>query len=73
MVVSHLDIKYLQKVVYKMYHDGELERSSTVAKNATIQFENKREVLREIEYYNLDVIISVGYRVKSQKGVRFWR
>jgi hypothetical protein len=48
-----------------------LEIYSTVAKFATLQKEGEREVKRDIEYYNLDVIISVGYRVKSQKGVKF--
>ena len=46
---------------------------STVAKFATVQTEGNREVTREIEYYNLDMIISVGYRVKSQRGVEFRR
>ena len=45
--------------------------NSTVAKFATVQKEGQREVTREIEYYNLDMIISVGYRVKSQNGVIF--
>ena len=45
--------------------------NSTVAKFATIQKEGTREVTRNIEYYNLDVIISVGYRVKSQNGIVF--
>ena len=45
--------------------------ASTVAKFATVQTEGNRQVEREIEYYNLDVIISVGYRVKSQRGVEF--
>ena len=44
---------------------------STVAKFATVQLEGDREVEREIEYYNLDMIISVGYRVKSKRGVEF--
>ena len=44
---------------------------STVAKFATVQIEGDREVERWIEYYNLDVIISVGYRVKSKRGVEF--
>ena len=44
---------------------------STVAKFATVQLEGNREVIREIEYYNLDVIISVGYRVKSKNGILF--
>ena len=46
---------------------------STVAKFATVQTEGNREVTREIENYNLDMIISVGYRVKSQRGVEFRR
>ena len=45
--------------------------NSTVAKFATVQIEGGREVERKIEYYNLDVIISVGYRVKSKRGVEF--
>ena len=46
---------------------------STVAKFATVQNEGGRAVTREIEYYNLDMIISVGYRVKSKRGVEFRR
>ena len=45
--------------------------NSTVAKYATVQKEGNRDVTREIDYYDLDVIISVGYRVKSQNGVIF--
>ena len=47
--------------------------NSTVAKFATVQIEGGREVERNIEYYSLDVIISVGYRVKSKRGVEFRR
>lgn len=47
--------------------------SSTVAKIATVQKEGKRDVNRDIEYYDLDVIVSVGYRVKSKKGIIFRR
>ncbi len=65
------DKSVVSRHIRNIFSDGELEKSSTVAKNATVQFEGGREILREIEYYNLDVIISVGYRVKSQKGVRF--
>ena len=49
----------------------ELDEDSTVAFFATVQKEGNREVERNIEYYNLDVIISVGYRVKSKKGIIF--
>ena len=45
--------------------------NSTVAKFATVQTEGNRKVTRDIEYYNLDMIISVGYRVKSQNGIIF--
>lgn len=48
-----------------------MSREGTVAKNATVQLEGQRNVERTVEYYNLDVIISVGYRVKSQRGVQF--
>ena len=47
--------------------------NSTVAKFATVQLEGAREVERQVEYYNLDMIISVGYRVKSARGVQFRR
>ena len=45
--------------------------NSTVAKYATVQKEENRDVTRKIEYYNLDVIISVGYRVKSKNRIIF--
>ena len=51
--------------------EEELDRSSTIAKFATVQKEGTREITRNIDYYNLDVIISVGYRVKSKNGVAF--
>ena len=47
--------------------------NSTVAKFATVQNESGRRVERDIEYYNLEMIISVGYRVKSQRGIEFRR
>ena len=47
--------------------------NSTVANFATVQNEGGRDVERKIEYYNLDMIISVGYRVKSQRGIEFRR
>lgn len=51
----------------------ELKGISTVAKFATVQSEGNRKVEREIEYYNLDMIISIGYRVKSSEGIKFRR
>ena len=52
-----------------IYDEGELDRDSTVANFATVQTEGGRTVQRLMDYYNLDVIISVGYRVKSQVGI----
>jgi hypothetical protein len=57
--------------IKNVFEDGELEYGSTVRKFRTVQIEGKREVEREIDYYNLDVIISVGYRVKSPQGTQF--
>ena len=67
------DVKTIGKHINNALKE-ELDRSeATVAKFATVQFEGGREVERSIEYYNLDVIISVGYRVKSKRGVEFRR
>ena len=57
--------------IRNIFEEGELTRSATVANFATVQMEGARQVERQIEYFNLDVIISVGYRVKSQRGVQF--
>jgi len=61
----------ISRHISNIYEEKELDRISTVAKNATVQIERNREVRREIEFYNLDVVISIGYRVKSQRGVQF--
>lgn len=67
------DIKTIGKHISNALKE-ELDReSATVAKIATVQKEGEREVLRQIEHYSLDVIISVGYRVKSKRGIEFRR
>lgn len=53
----------ISRHIKNIYHNHELEKKSTVAKVATVQKEGRREVKREIEFYNLDLILSVGYRV----------
>ena len=63
------DIKTIGKHIGNALRE-ELD-SSTVAKYATVQTEGGRQVTRDIEYYNLDMIISVGYRVKSKRGTAF--
>ena len=65
------DIKTIGKHIQSALRE-ELD-NSTVAKFATVQLEGAREVERQVEYYNLDMIISVGYRVKSTRGVQFRR
>lgn len=63
------DVKTIGKHINNALRE-ELD-NSTVAKFATVQNEGGRDVERDIEYYNLDMIISVGYRVKSKRGVEF--
>ena len=57
--------------IKNVFEEGELEASATVRNFRTVQTEGNREVERAIDYYNLDVIISVGYRVKSVQGTQF--
>lgn len=57
--------------VGNVFKEGELEQESTVKEYLTVQKEGLREVARKVKYYNLDVIISVGYRVKSKRGTAF--
>ena len=65
------DVKTNGKHINNVFEDGELQKSSTVANLATVQNEGGRTIERQIEYYNFDVIISVGYRVKSKQGTQF--
>ncbi|MEY8315301.1 MULTISPECIES: virulence RhuM family protein [Adlercreutzia] len=65
------DKSTISRHIQSVFDDGELEADSTVANFATVQIEGGREVERIVEHYNLDMIISVGYRVKSQQGVAF--
>jgi hypothetical protein len=57
--------------IKNVFEEGELDAISTVRKFRTVQLEGGRNVERELDYYNLDVIISVGYRVKSKQGTQF--
>ena len=57
--------------INNIYKVDELDRESTCAKIAQVQTEGKREVKRSIPYFNLDMIISVGYRVNSKRGIKF--
>ena len=57
--------------IKNVFDEGELEALATVRNFRTVQTEGNREVERAIDYYNLDVIISVGYRIKSPQGTKF--
>lgn len=70
-ILFERDIKTIGKHINNVFEEGELEQNRTVAKFATVQKEGKRSVERQVEHYNLDVIISVGYRVKSKRGTQF--
>ena len=67
----HRDVKTIGKHINNLFSEGELDKTATVAKFATVQNEGGREIQRLIQHYNLDVIISVGYRVKSKQGTLF--
>lgn len=67
------DIKTIGKYISTALKEELDSIESTVAKFATVQMEENREVERNVEYYNLDVIISVGYRIQSKRGVEFRR
>jgi hypothetical protein len=57
--------------IQNIYKEGELDEVSTCRKFRQVRIEGKREIKRNIEHYNLDVIISVGYRVNSKQGTQF--
>ena len=67
------DRSVVTRHISNVYKEHELEREGTCAKFAQVQIEGDREIVRQKENYNLDVIISVGYRIKSQRGVEFRR
>lgn len=64
------DKSVISRHLRNIFKDGELAREATVAKNATVQQEGARQVRRSIDLYNLDAIISVGYRVNSSRATR---
>lgn len=65
------DVRTVNEHVGNVFQEGELEKEPTIRKFRIVRQEGKRQVQREIDHYNLDMIISVGYRVKSQRGVQF--
>lgn len=65
------DRRTISEHISNVFEEKELDRTSTVRKFRTVRMEGEREVSRELDFFNLDVIISVGYRVKSQRGTQF--
>lgn len=65
------DKSVISRHLGNIFRSRELHRSATVAVNATVQQEGGREVVRDVEYFNLDAILSVGYRVNSKQGTQF--
>jgi hypothetical protein len=61
----------ITKHIRNVFREGELAAEATCAKFAQVQIEGERAVKREVDHYNLDVVISIGYRVKSLQGTRF--
>ena len=66
-----VNVPAISKHLSNIFEEGELEREATVSKMEIVQQEGKRQVKREPEFYNLDAIIAVGYRVNSKKATRF--
>ncbi len=65
------DKSVISRHLKNIYNEGEIDKRATVAKNATVQIEGNRRIERVIKYYNLDAIISVGYRVNSKTATQF--
>ena len=70
-VLYGVDRTVIVKHIRNIYKTAELDESATCAKIAQLQIEGNRKVMREVGYYNLDVIISVGYRVNSINATKF--
>lgn len=66
-----VDRTRINRHISNIYSENELDKKATCAEIAQVQIEGNRSVKRKIKYYNLDMIISVGYRVKSQRGIIF--
>ncbi len=67
------DVRTINEHIQNIFDDDELEIASTIRKFRIVRQEGQRQVNREIDHYDLDMIISVGYRVKSPQGISFRR
>ena len=67
------DVRTVNEHLQNIYEEGEIEEQATIRKFQIVRREGSREVEREIEHYNLDAILAVGYRVRSERGTQFRR
>jgi hypothetical protein len=65
------DVRTINEHLLNIFDEGELGREATIRKFRIVRTEGKREVVREIEHYNLDAILAVGFRVRSHRGTQF--
>jgi hypothetical protein len=69
--VFQVNSQAITKHIKNIYFDGELVKDSTCSKMEQVQIEGGRQIARMIDFYNLDIIIAVGYRVNSKKATQF--
>jgi len=65
------DVRTINEHIKNIYEEGELHENRTIRNFRIVQMEKKRRVTRSVDFYNLDIIISVGYRVNSHRGTQF--
>lgn len=65
------DVRTINEHLINIYNEGELVQNATIRKFRIVRLEGIRQVSREIDHYNLDAILAVGYRVRSQRGTQF--
>lgn len=66
-----VNVPIISKHLQNIYEEGELFKNSTISKMETVRFEGTRQVKRNLDYYNLDAIIAVGYRINSYQATKF--
>ncbi|NLU09493.1 MAG: virulence RhuM family protein [Tepidanaerobacter acetatoxydans] len=66
-----VDVRTVNEHLQNVYQEGELDKKATIRKFRIVRKEGNREVMRKINFYNLDAIISVGYRVNSVRSTQF--
>jgi hypothetical protein len=65
------DVRTINEHLVNIFDEGELRREATIRKFRIVRLEGRREVAREVEHYNLDAILAVGFRVRSHRGTQF--